>query len=107
MLRDLEQEARVVETLAHVEGTIHGQGFARMFMPERFEPQDIRHLDPQLAHHDYAVSDELTVADLALFYVDCWATQGDILLPINLKRRFDRMFARPAVHKVRQLWDEV
>ncbi|USQ71710.1 glutathione S-transferase family protein [Roseomonas mucosa] len=131
MPRDLEQEARVVETLAYVEGTIHGQGFARMFMPERFEPQDIIHqstgigtssveaqgrqileegfaiLDPQLARHDYAVSDELTVADLALFYVERWATQRDILLPTNLKRHFDRMIARPAVHKVRQLWDEV
>lgn len=29
--------------MACVEGTIHGQGFVRMVMPKRFEPQDIVH----------------------------------------------------------------
>lgn len=38
-----ETEARAVEVMAHVEGTIHGQGFARMFMPAMFEPQDVVH----------------------------------------------------------------
>ena len=127
---DPEEEARMVELMDYVEGTIHGQGFGRIFMPRMFEPQDIVHrvtglgsssvktqgmqlveqgfaiLDPQLARHDFAVGDRLTIADMALFYVERWAPQHDITLPINLQRHLDRMLARPAVHKVRQLWGE-
>lgn len=32
---DPEDEARAVEVLAYVEGTIHGQGYGRMFMPAK------------------------------------------------------------------------
>lgn len=127
---DPEIEARVVETMAYVEGTIHGQGYARLFMPEIFEPQDIVHqtvglgqasvrrqgramvetglaiLDPQLGRHGYAASDSFTIADAALFYAERWAAQQDILLPVNVASHFARMLARPAVHKVRQLWGE-
>jgi glutathione S-transferase len=38
---DPEIEARAVEAMAYVEGTIHGQGFARVFVPQMFEPQDV------------------------------------------------------------------
>ncbi len=127
---DAEGEARTIETLAYVEGTIHGQGFARLFMPETFGPQDVVHqvtglgsrsvkaqgleivergfaiLDPMLARHDFAAGDALTIADLALFYVERWAPQNGITLPINLQRHLDSMFARPSVHKVRQIWGE-
>lgn len=128
---DPECEARMVEALDYVEGTIHGQGFARIFMPATFEPQDVVHqamglgsrsvktqgreiveqgfaiLDPSLARHDFAAGDALTIADMALFYVERWAPQNGITLPINLQRHLDRMFARPAVHKVRQIWGEI
>ena len=91
---DSEIEARVIETMGYVEGTIHGQGFARLFKPAMFEPQDIVHqtvglgqasvkrqgraiveagfaiLDPQLGRHDHAVDDGFTIADAALFYVE-------------------------------------
>jgi glutathione S-transferase len=40
---DPEIEARAVEAMAYVEGTIHGQGFARVFVPQMFEPQDVVH----------------------------------------------------------------
>ena len=127
---DPEGEARLFEMMAYVEGTIHGQGYGRIFMPAKFEPQDLVHqatglgsssvkaqglqmveqgfaiLDPQLARHDYAMGDTLTIADLALFYVERWASQNGITLPINLQRHFDRMLARPAVDKVRRIWGE-
>ena len=116
--------------MAYVEGTIHGQGFARVFMPERFEPQDVVHqavglgrasvksqgrqmveegfaiLDPQLGRHPYAAGDGFTVADAALFYAERWAPQQGITLPVNVARHYERMLARLAVHKVRQLWGE-
>ncbi|KQT52314.1 MULTISPECIES: glutathione S-transferase family protein [unclassified Aureimonas] len=127
---DPEGEARAVEMLAYVEGTIHGQGFARMFMPTRFEPQDVVHqtvglgagsvkrqgkemveagfaiLDPLLSRHPYAVGDTFTIADAALFYAERWAPQQKITLPINLQAHLDRMKTRPAVAKVMELWDE-
>ncbi|WP_156678466.1 glutathione S-transferase family protein [Sphingomonas profundi] len=127
---DADAEGRMVEMLGYVEGTIHGQGFGRIFAPGKFEPQDVVHqatglgsgsvrrqgremveqgfaiLDPQLAGHDFAVGDTLTIADFALFYVERWAPQQDIALPANLQRHFDRMLARPAVQTVRAAWGE-
>ena len=127
---DPEVEARAVEVMAYVEGTIHGQGFARMFMPGMFEPQDVVHgtlglgqaavkrqgramvekgfaiLDPELARHPYAAGNAFTVADAALFYVERWAPQRDVVLPVNIAAHFERMLARPSVQKVRALWGE-
>ena len=127
---DAEGEARAIEVLAFVEGTIHGQGYARLFAPERFEPSDIVHqalglgrslvkaqgrttveegfaiLDPQLGRNDYAVGDSFSIADAALFYVEHWAPQQGITMPINVERHYQSLLARPAVHKVLQLWDE-
>lgn len=128
---EAEAEARTIETLSYVEGTIHGQGFARIFMPETFGPQDVVHqatglgsqsvkaqgleiiergfaiLDPMLAHHDFAAGDALTIADMALFYVERWAPQNGITLPINMHHHLRRMMARPAVHRVRHVWGEL
>jgi glutathione S-transferase len=127
---DVEIEARIVETMAYIEGTIHGQGYARLFMPEKFEPQDVVHgtlglgqstvksqgreivktgfaiLDPQLGRHPYAAGDSFTIADAALFYVERWAQPQGIILPVNVAFHLERMLARPAVHKVRRLWGE-
>jgi len=127
---DPEIEARVVETLAYIEGSIHGQGYARLFKPQMFEPQDMVHgtlglgqssvkrqgrqivetgfaiLDPALGRHPYAAGDVLTIADFALFYVERWAAPQGIDLPINVTAHFERMLARPAVHKIRTLWGE-
>lgn len=127
---DPDVEARIVETMAYIEGAIHSQGFGRLFAPEQFEPQDVVHgafrlgqasvkrqgrgmietgfaiLDPQLGRHDYAVGDSFTIADAALFYVERWAQPEGITLPVNLAAHLTRMLARPAVHKVRQLWRE-
>ncbi len=128
---DPEGEARMIELMSYVEGTIHGQGFARIFEPRSFEPQDVVHqatglgmssvkaqgrlmveqgfaiLGSQLARQDFAIGDRLTIADMALFYVERWAPQNGITLPVNLQRHLSRMVSRPAVHRVRQRWGEV
>ncbi len=127
---DPEGEARAVEAMAYVEGTIHGQGFARVFMPAKFEPPDVVHgtlglgqsavkkqgremvetgfaiLDPQLRRHPYVAGDRLSVADAALFYVERWAPGAGIALPVNVAAHFERMKARPAVRKVMEAWGE-
>jgi len=38
-----DAEARVIEVIEYVEGTVHGQGFARIFKPAKLEPQDLLH----------------------------------------------------------------
>jgi glutathione S-transferase len=63
-------------------------------------------LDPALGRHPYAAGDVLTIADFALFCVERWAKPQGIELPINVTAHFERMLARPAVHKIRTLWGE-
>lgn len=128
--QDATDEARAVEVMAYVEGTIHGQGFGRMFVPTMFEPQDVVHgtlglgadrvkqqgraivergfaiLDPALVSQEFAAGDRFTIADAALFYVERWAPAQKISLPANVQRHFDRMLARPAVQRVRRAWGE-
>jgi glutathione S-transferase len=127
---DIEAEARASEILAYVEGTVHGQGFTRIFKPDFFEPQDMLHgtlglgrarveaqgreiverafsiLDMQLAGTPFAVGETMTVADAALFYVERWAPDQDISLPSHVKDHFERMLALPSVQKVRAMWGE-
>jgi glutathione S-transferase len=127
---DPDSEARSVEVMAYVEGTIHGQGYARLFVPEQFETQDATHstlalglshversgreivekgfelLDSALAANTYAVGQRFTIADAALFYVERWAPKQGIELPPRIARHYQQMLARPAVDHVRKLWGE-
>ena len=130
MPEDAEGEARSAEIMEYIEGTVHGQGFARLFMPKRFEPQDVVHgtlgvgqssvqaqgremvekgfdiLDRQIDGHAYAIGDRFGIADAALFYVERWAPQQKIALPPNLAAHLERVRARPAVRRVLDMWDE-
>jgi glutathione S-transferase len=63
-------------------------------------------LDLQLARHPFAAGEEFSIAEAALFYVERWAPQHDILLPANVKSHFARTLTRPAVQKVMNLWGE-
>jgi len=127
---DPEAEARMTEVLEYVEGTVHRQGFGRIFKPERYAPQDFLHekaglgqstvkaqgkemveksfaiLDAQLAGRAFAAGPQFSIADTALFYVERWAPQEGIGLPTHLQAHYDMMIARPAVQKVRAIWGE-
>lgn len=105
---DAEGEARVVEVVAYVEGTIHGQGYGRLMKPALFEPQDtvrgtlglgrasvVRQgrmlvetgfaiLDAPLGRHAFTAGDHLTIADAALFYVEHWAARYEVALPLHV-----------------------
>jgi glutathione S-transferase len=128
--REAEGIARVYEVLGYVEGTVHGQGFARIFLPSRFEPQDFVHqtigigkrsvveqgkemvresfaiLESQWRGTAYAWGEGLTIADAALFYAERWAPGQDIELPAHLRNHLEVMKARPAVRKVMEIWGE-
>jgi glutathione S-transferase len=127
---DANGEARATEVMDYVVGTIHGQGFGRIFKPEKFEPPDVLHkttglgssavkeqgreiagagfrlLDQDLGRHPFVAGDAFSVADAALFYVERWAPQVDVQLPSNVAAHFARMKERPSVKKVMAIWGE-
>jgi glutathione S-transferase len=111
-----ERHARMMEALEYIVGTIHGQGFRRVFRPNQFSANEAEHgavkaeglkiaddgfalIDKSLANKDWITGD-FSVADPALFYVSYWRVSrlgGG--LPMNVQRHYDRMMARASVRK--------
>jgi glutathione S-transferase len=108
--------ARVMEILAYVTATVHGQGFARIFTTDAFAVRPEDHaavqargreiverafaiLDAQLSPTGYAV-EQFSIADPALFYVAFWADKLHIPLPPRVAAHFELMRSRPVVQRV-------
>lgn len=116
--KDDETMIRAAEAMEYAVGTIHGQGFARIFRSERFAPSQSDHeavkaagrevvekgfavLDKALAGKTYLGGGDLSIADAALFYVEFWgAKRLNMKLPGNVAAHFERLTARPAVARV-------
>lgn len=113
---DADGEARAIEWMDFVVGTIHGQGFLRVFVPEKFtsNPTDFDEtkqqgvniasqafgiVNAQLPATGYALG-SFSIADAALFYVEFWADKAGIELPENCRRHYRLMLSRPAVRRV-------
>ncbi|MBZ0092945.1 MAG: glutathione S-transferase family protein [Sulfuricellaceae bacterium] len=113
---DADGEARVIEAMDYVVGTIHGQGFARIFTTAGFTPNEADHeavkargceivakgfalMDDVLAGKEYAAG-QFSIADMALFYVEFWADKLKMELPPNCLAHYRRMLARPVVQRV-------
>ncbi|WP_419826502.1 glutathione S-transferase family protein [Sphingomonas sp.] len=127
---DADEEQRALSLMDFAVGTIHGQAFGRVFMPERFEPQDPVHqtlglgqasvkkqgrqmieeafaiVDGQVAGREWAAGDRFGIADAALFFVERWAAEAGVELPANLAAHLERVKARPAVRTVMRIWGE-
>jgi glutathione S-transferase len=115
--KDEEVLTRAMEAMEYCVGTIHAQGFTRLFRAERFAPSPADHdavktagrenvekgfrvVDQALAGKSYLGGDDLSVADAALFYVEFWgAKRLGMTLPANCAAHFARMMARPAVQR--------
>ena len=112
---DAEGQARTLEALDYIVGTLHGQGFGRIFRPMKFTPRDEDHAEVQaqgrqifnegmrlmgeaLAGKEYLLG-EFSIADAALFYVEFWGARAGIGLPPDCAAHFARMKARPAVRR--------
>ena len=118
--KDDEADTRAMEAMEYAVGTMHGQGFARLFRTERFAPSPSDHeavkaagrevvekgfavLDKALAGKNYIAGSEFSPADTALFYVEFWAAKRlNMKLPANVAAHYDRMMARPSVQRVMQ-----
>ncbi|MGH7111874.1 MAG: glutathione S-transferase family protein [Stellaceae bacterium] len=116
--KDSETMIRAAEAMEYCVGTIHAQGFTRLFRTERFAPSAADHeavkaqgreaidkgfavVDKALAGKNYLGGNELSIADAALFYVEFWgAKRLGMNLPANCAAHFARMTTRPAVQRV-------
>ena len=114
--KDEETELRALEAMEYAVGTMHGQGFARIFRPGNFGPTDqeeqvkargremvekgFQILDKTLAGKTYLGGDNLSTADAAVFYVEFWAAgRLGMKLPSNVAAHYERMKSRPAVQR--------
>lgn len=113
---DLESETRALELMQYVVGTIHGQGFTRIFTTDRFaqnatEQVAVKAQGYEMVHDCFAIMnkqlagktyllDTFSIADAALFYVEFWATRSGVDLPENCYAHYQLMLTRPAVSQV-------
>ncbi len=113
---DLIGETLVIEAMDYVIGTIHMQGFARIFTTANFGPSKadfemVRKRGQEIIDEGFAVMNDVlaskdyiagtfSIADAALFYVEFWADKLKIDLPSNCLAHYRRMLARPAVQRV-------
>ena len=113
---DLDNEVIVLETMDYIVGTIHMQGFARIFNTASFTPNEADHeavktcgkeivengfkiINNILNGKDY-IANEFSIADAALFYVEFWADKINLGMPENCVSHYSRMLKRPAVYRV-------
>lgn len=113
---DIETSCRLIEAMAYIVGTIHGQGFARIFATHTFarnpvDHESVRKLGRDIVAQGFSVMSAAlgqetylaggySVADPVLFYVEFWADKTGTTLPDNLAAHYRRMLSRPAVHRV-------
>ena len=117
--KDDEAFTRAMEAMEYVVGTMHGQGFGRLFRSERFAPspsdqEAVKAQGREIVQNGFAMMDkalagknylagEFSIADAALFYAEFWAAKRlGINLPPNCAAHFERMMARPAVQRALQ-----
>lgn len=113
---DAEGEVRVIEAMDYVVGTIHGQGYTRIFTTAHYTNNEAEHATIQargreivanglgvmnevLTGKDFLVG-SFGIADAALFYVEFWADKIKLELPPNCLAHYRRMLQRPAVRRV-------
>lgn len=113
---DPDGNARVIELMDYVVGTLHGQGFSRIFTTDRyaFNEADFEVVKTQgrdIVKRGFAVvndslsttgyvMDTFSIADAALFYVEFWADKIGIALPENCLKHYRLMLERPVVRRV-------
>jgi glutathione S-transferase len=121
---DPVKAAAVIELMDYAVGTIHGQGYTRIFTTNSYLPPGLaddererwarvieacgheivergfRLLEERLPMDGYAAGPKLSIADAALFYVLFWADHIGIPMPERCAAYYQRMRARPMVRQV-------
>ncbi|WP_428033640.1 glutathione S-transferase family protein [Amphritea sp.] len=117
---DIAAECRTLEWMSYAVNTIHGQGFTRIFTPDRYSLPGLDNgagydaikqqgeeivanafalLEPVLAGREL-LFDRFSIADAALFYVMFWADRINQPLPESCKHYYQTLLTRPTVRQV-------
>lgn len=118
------QAALAIELMDYAVGTVHGQGYTRIFTTERYLPPGLAEADRaawragieargreivneafaiievRLPEAGYALGADLSIADAALFYVEFWADKTGLALPPRCAAHYQLVRARPVVQRV-------
>jgi glutathione S-transferase len=113
---NLYEEVRLLDIMNYVIGTIHMQGFARIFTTDKYTPDEKDHewvkqqgrdiINKGFSYIEKMLSDSglvlgtFSIADAALFYVEFWAIKTGIELPEKCQHHYQQMLKRPAVRQV-------
>ncbi len=117
LTKNVDTQAQVMDMMNFIVGTIHGQGFTRIFTAERYALREEDHpaiqqqghqlvseyfnlVDLHLQHHQPYLFDTFTIADAALFYVEFWADRLHMPLPDTCTKHLQLMRSRPIVKQV-------
>jgi glutathione S-transferase len=116
--------AQAIELMDYVVGTVHSQGYTRIFTTERYLPTALAEADraawlagiaargreivaeafavieARLPQAGYACGADFSIADAALFYVEFWADKTGISLPPRCAAHYQLVRARPVVQRV-------
>jgi glutathione S-transferase len=116
--------ARAVELMDYVVGTVHGQGYTRIFTTDRYLPTGLADADratwqanvqtrgreivgaafavmeASLPDAGYALGADFSIADAALFYVEFWADKTGLPLPPRCAAHYRLARVRPVVQRV-------
>ncbi|WP_202910592.1 glutathione S-transferase family protein [Teichococcus vastitatis] len=113
----LEDQARALEAMDFIVGTLHGHAFSRLFNQAKYAPSEADHpkvieqgramvaagfavVEDGWKGSDWLLPSGYSVADAALFYVAFWAVKRmNMTLSPRLAAHFERMMARPAVQR--------
>jgi glutathione S-transferase len=108
------ERARALSHISYINGTMHMQGFSRIFRPEKYSPnpeekaavqaegkrifsEGFDLMEQALGERDWLLG-QFSIADAALFYVSFWAEgRNTVPLPPGIAAHYARMKARPAV----------
>lgn len=105
-----------LETMHFCVDHIHGDGFRRVFTPERYATSKtpieaiqaegrkivaaaLQTVNDECMGRDY-VAGAFSIADASLFYVEFWADKISMELPPYCRAHYERMKTRPAVRQV-------
>jgi glutathione S-transferase len=118
------QAALALELMDYVVGTVHGQGFTRIFTTDRYLPTGLADnhreawqsgvqargreivneafavIESRLPDAAYALGADFTIADAALFYVEFWADKTGLILPPRCAAHYQLVRNRPVVQRV-------
>ncbi len=114
--QDIDQQVKALELMSYAVNTLHGQGFARIFVPASFAASPDHHeeveskgrdivttafqvVEASLAESGFAF-EAFSIADASLFYVEFWAERIGIELPPRCRGHFEQVLRRPAVRQV-------